>query len=224
MAALGLNAKTTSEKAGLGSTAVHDIVTGKNARPALSVIRAIAKALDTTVGFLSGDNSERPEILGVVKDIPLVGYAETGAFRPMVDFGDDFVGDLPVICAEGSRAHPTAKLFALTARGDSMNASRPPIIEGMTVLCVDFVDAGIEIETGRVYAVRRTRDSGQTWELTVKRAHVFRDRYELRPESTNPAHTPIIIPRGNGGASLQQDDGTVIEVIGLVYGTFQSFE
>ena len=59
-----------------------------------------------------------------------------------------------------------------------------------------MADAGLEITDGRVYVVRRTRDGGQTYEMTVKRAFVFRDRIELRPESTNPAHTAITVKRG----------------------------
>jgi len=54
----------------------------------------------------------------------------------------------------------------------------------------------------------------------VKRAFVFRDRIELRPESTNPAHRAITVKRG-----MDEDfDGTRVEAIGLVYGTYASLE
>jgi hypothetical protein len=34
----------------------------------------------------------------------------------------------------------------------------------MEVLCVDMADAGLQVESGRIYATRRTLDGGQTYE------------------------------------------------------------
>jgi SOS-response transcriptional repressor LexA len=130
---------------------------------------------------------------GVPKDagrsagsIPIVGVAELGAFRQM-PVNDDTEENLPRVNAPHSRLYPNARHFALEVRGDSMNAAKPsPILDGMIALCVDVVDAEIEVESGKIYAVRQTRDGGQTYELTIKRAKVFRNRVELLPESTNP--------------------------------------
>lgn len=67
--------------------------------------------------------------------------------------------------------------------------------------------------------MRRTLDGGQTWECTIKRAHVFRKRYELSPESTNPAHQSVILPR-----QPVDDDTNFVQVIGLLYSVQFSFE
>jgi SOS-response transcriptional repressor LexA len=151
--------------------------------------------------------------------IPVIGIAETGAFRPMVEFGTE-QEDLTRIFAPRSRAFPSAKHFTLEIRGDSMNAARPvPLVDGMFALCVDIADAGLTIESGRIYAVRRTLDNGQTYEVTIKRAKVFRDRIELSPESTNARHKPAIIRRGSEETNAQR-----IEAVGLVYGVFSSIE
>ena len=227
MTALGTNAKQLSRKARLGDTAVYDILNGKNLRPALPAIKAVAKALECDLAYLVGDQAEprqKNEVQGVTS-IPVVGVAEAGAFRKMIEFDVDVL-DLPKVHANRSALYPKAKHFSLLVRGDSMNAAtsagRPaPLVEGQYILCVDLTDAGLEIESGKIYAVRRTTDSGQTYECTVKKAMVYRDRYELLPESTNPAHEKFVIPRG---AAHRDVVGTQIEVIGLVYGLYSSLE
>lgn len=223
MAGAGTNAKQLSRRAGLGNTAVYDIVNGKNKRPAVYVVKAIAKAIGCDLAYLLGDQDV--PILDMVSTsvakIPVIGVAEAGAFRKMVEFDQD-ISELPTILANKSVLYPKAKHFALLVRGDSMNAARPmPIIEGMHILCVDVTDAGLEIESGKIYALRRTTDSGQTFECTVKRAMVFRDRYEFSPESTNPRHDRFVIPRGAGRGD---DTGAEIRAIGLVYGFYFSLE
>src|ERR1035437_448158 len=223
MEALGTNAKQVSLVARLGNTAVYDIVNGKNLRPALPTIKAIAKSLECDLAYLVWDQPEpRRDITSLqgMEPIPVIGVAEAGAFRNMVDFDQD-LRDVQKIQASRSIVYPKAKHFALLVRGDSMNAAKPiSIVEGVYLLCVDLTDAGLEIESGKIYAVRRTTDGGQTYECTVKRAMVYRDRYELIPESTNNPHQRLVIPRGPS----HTDVGTAIDVIGLVYGLYSSLE
>lgn len=217
------NATQVAIKARLGKTAVHDILSGKNKNPSVPVIRRIALALGTTLSYLTGetDNPEAGLNAAGVAPIPVAGIAETGAFRPMPEIGPELEHELPRVNAPTSRAFPGAKHFALEIRGDSMNAAKPvPLVEGMFALCVDFTDAELTLETGRIYAVRRTQDGGHTYEVTIKRAHVFRDRVELRPESTNKKHETIIVPRARGDDLNAQE----VRAIGLVYGTFSSME
>lgn len=225
MAALGTNAKQVSRLARLGNTAVYDIVNGKNLRPALPTIKAIAKSLDCDLAYLVGDQTEpRRDITSLqgVEPIPVIGVAEAGAFRNMMDFDQD-LRDVQKIQANRSIVYPKARHFALLVRGDSMNAAKPiSIVEGVYLLCVDLIDAELEIESGKIYAVRRTTDGGQTYECTVKRAMVYRDRYELIPESANPSHEKLVIPRGHGQGDAAVD--TAINVIGLVYGLYSSLE
>lgn len=55
MAELNTNASTVSLKAGLGKTAVRDIVAGKSKKPTTDTMARIARALDCTLSYLVGD-------------------------------------------------------------------------------------------------------------------------------------------------------------------------
>ena len=227
-----------SRMAGLGQTAVNDIMSGRNQSPSNKAVERLATVLGVSVEDLTRrlalPDKARSAAQGLAQDpadartgkaglnlnleaIPLIGIAEAGAWRT--------VSPLPADVQESvqparSRNYKSFNHFALRVQGDSMNASRPPISDGQIILCVDMADAGLEIADGRVYVVRRTRDAGQSYEMTVKRAFVFRDRIELRPESTNPAYRAITVKRG-----MDEDfDGTRVEAIGLVYGTYASLE
>ncbi|MBX9840902.1 MAG: LexA family transcriptional regulator [Xanthobacteraceae bacterium] len=215
-----------SRMAGLGQTAVNDIMSGRNQSPSNKAVEKLADVLGVGVedltsrlalsGTTRGGGDDRAGKAGA-DAVPLIGVAEAGAWRT--------VSPLPADVQESvqparSRNYKSFKHFALRVQGDSMNASRPPIGDGQIILCVDMADAGLEITDGRVYVVRRTRDGGQSYEMTVKRAFVFRDRIELRPESSNPAHKPIVVRRGKD----EDFDGTRVEAIGLVYGTYASLE
>jgi hypothetical protein len=114
----------------------------------------------------------------------------------------------------------------MLVRGDSMNAATlagraTPIVDGMHILCVDMADADLEVETGKIYSVSRTLDGGQTYENTSKKAMVYRDRYELLPESTNPVHEKFVVRRP---AVPGTDPAKEIKVTGLVYGLYSSLE
>jgi SOS-response transcriptional repressor LexA len=220
--ALETNARAVSKKAGLGETAIHDILSGKNQKPSVPHLQAIARALKCQVAFLIGESDDVGNGENRRRTLPIriAGLAEAGNFRVMRDFGADRDSDLPELDAAASRYYPKAKHFALEVRGDSMNAARPTsIVEGMYALCVDMIDAELVIESGRIYAVRRTLDGGQTYECTLKRAKVFRDRIELHPESTNPRHVPLIIPAGVDYLRSHE-----VEAIGLVYGLYSDLE
>lgn len=215
-----LDATETAVRAGLGKTYVHDIFNGKNASPSVEAVRKIAKVLSTSSGYLTGEYDD-PR-MGAMPDapIPIIGVVEAGAFRPMPEFGPHGEHELATIRAPRNLAFPDAKHFSFEVRGDSMNASKPaPIVDGMFALCIDVADSGISVESGRIYVVRRTLDNGQTYEHTIKRAHIFRDRVELRPESTNPRHKPLVMKPGP-----DEGDASEVRAIGLVYGVYGSLE
>jgi len=223
MTALDTNPSAVSRKARLGTTAVHDILNGKNLNPRVPALKRIAAALDCTLAYLVGEEDlPRSPGTGVLEaaPVPVIGIAEAGAFRAMANIGHEHERDLPQVFAPPSRMFPSARRFALEVRGDSMNAAKPvPIVEGMLVCCIDVIDAGLAIESGRIYAIRRTLDGGHTYECTIKRAKVFRDRVELSSESTNPNHKTIIVPRDFDSAHTNE-----YAAIGLVYAAVNSFE
>jgi hypothetical protein len=106
-----------------------------------------------------------------------------------------------------------------------MATATPPISKGMTILCVDVEDANIEIESGEIYVVQRTLDGGKTFEFSCRRAHIFRDRIELRPDVTDISAETVVIPRdppepGPFAALIPEQT----KIIGWVYGAFHSYE
>jgi SOS-response transcriptional repressor LexA len=221
MSELKTNAAAVSRRANLGTTAVHDILSGKSRRPSVDVMISVATALDCDLAYLLGQQ-ETPHAATQrgVAPTPVIGIAEAGAFRPMREVSPDTEIDFPHLNAPRSELYPDAKHFALQVWGDSMNAAKPvPIVQGMHVLCVDVIDAELTIESGKIYVVRQTKDAGQTYELTVKRARVFRDRIELVPESTNPRHQTIVVR-----LNFESESRKEIAAIGWVYGTYTSLE
>ncbi len=209
-----------SKLAVLGNTAVHEIEKDKNKNPSRNVLESIARVLGTDVAYLIGetDNPERRAASPTTDRIPVIGIVEAGAFRKMDDISV-VAADMPSIDAPRSERFPRARHFAMEVRGNSMNAARPAITEGMFVLCVDIVDAGIDVESGSIYVVRKTRDNGQTYECTLKRARIFKDRVELVPESTDSRYEKFILP-----TTVEPDDSIQVEAIGKVYGLYTPLE
>lgn len=220
MTALGTNARQTSLKAGRGATLISEILSGANNNPSNQVLLAIASALDCSVAYLLGETdivSTEPEQRGTIS-VPVIGIAEAGAFRHMSALNYDD-SSLPMREVQLSRRFPRARHFALQIRGDSMNASRTgPLTDGMFVMCVDMKSADLEFENDRLYAVRRSLDRGRTFETSIKRATVFRDRIELASESTRQ-HDKFIISR-----SPSSDSEPQVEAFGLVYAALLDFE
>jgi SOS-response transcriptional repressor LexA len=201
------------------NAAVKSFLAGLDKTDGADAVTAIAEiAGDEMAAQLSEFRPPGGDPTYSIASLPVIAVAEAGAFRAMVAIGDQ-EQDLPKISAPRSGRFPNAKHFALEVRGDSMNASNPPITDGTYVLCVDVIDAELSVETGQIYVVRRTLDGGQTYEWTVKRAKVFRDRIELHPESTNAIHKPTVIPRAHDTEMTNE-----VIAVGWVYGVFNSLE
>jgi transcriptional regulator with XRE-family HTH domain len=211
-----ISARALSRQAGLGDTYVNDVLTGKNASPSIPAVQAIAKALDTSIAYLVGETAQQDSAAAhAIAAIPVIGIIEVGAFRkPQAN------SNFPLVERPLSQSYPDARHFVLTVGDASMGAASKdgPILPGMEVLCVDMADAGLQVESGRIYATRRTLDGGQTYETIIRRAMVFRDRVELIAESGRPEDEKIVI------SGLATDPGQPIFALGLVYGIFRDLE
>jgi hypothetical protein len=69
-----------------------------------------------------------------------------------------------------------------------------------------------------VVVVQRTRDGGHLREWSIKQIEFYEDRIEFHPRSTNSKHKPIVVPH-----DYQADEGTAIEIIGLLRMTMTSY-
>jgi transcriptional regulator with XRE-family HTH domain len=210
------SARALSRQAGLGDTYVNDVLSGKNASPSIPAVRTISKALGTTIAYLVGEtgHQDRAAAPHSIAAIPVIGIVEVGAFRKLQSHSN-----FPLVERPLSQSYPDARHFVLTVGDASGAASKDgPILPGMEVLCVDMADAGLQVESGRIYATRRTLDGGQTYETIIRRAMVFRDRVELIAESGRPEDEKIVV------SGLATDPGQPIFALGLVYGIFRDLE
>ena len=121
------------------------------------------------------------------------GIVEAGAFRPVNLFDQD--SDYRVIPIAPDPRYPAHSQFAFRVEGDSMN--RAHIEPGMWVHAIDYAAwqrRHGEPGDGDLVVVTRVRDGHPERELTVKQLRIFRDRMELRPQSTNPKHEVLVMP------------------------------
>jgi transcriptional regulator with XRE-family HTH domain len=217
----GTNAQSVSAAAGRSASWVSEFLRGKSHNPALSTIRGLADALGTNVASLleeepsgqsgvSGDTRRIPHNLA---QIPVIGMADTGAYRVT----DDAVRCL--ISGPTLEILPHAKPFALEIRDVAMDAAKPnPLLIGFDALCVDLRAESLVVESGNIYAVRRAQRGvrgPRTDETIIRRAQVFRDRVELTAETNyrGPGKFEKIIVPGK----LTTDPKQPIYAFGLVY-------
>lgn len=141
----------------------------------------------------------------------VAGVVEAGAFREV----DEFDQSDPVeIMLPRDEKFPNARQLVFDCSGDSMNDLRPrPIFSGDRLVCLSYEDVEhlIELKSGMVVVVERTRDGGHFREWSLKQLEVFPDRAEFHPRSTNAKHKPIVVKR-----DYDADDGVTVQVIALV--------
>ena len=159
---------------------------------------------------LSDDSEVAPvENRNIVK-LPLRGIVQAGMWQEIDTFWEDRLSNFPVTPDPG---YPVEDQFLLSVRGDSMNDSKPfPIVEGAMLLCVSFAAYGRPVESKKIVVIHQTGDSGSTVEATVKRAYLFKDRLELRPESTNKKHKKIVLK----GLHPDMDESKEVKIVGVV--------
>lgn len=224
---IGMSEKVAAKKAGLGTSYVTDLRYSKSSHPEVDKLQRLAEVLGVRLAYLLGTDEDASATImgGALGMVPEVGFVEAGAFRKMDTLlSEASEHEYPLHSVPMSNNYPKSRHFIVRVRGDSMNAARgpsglAPIVEGMLAVCLDIADAGVPVETGNIYVVQRTMDSGSTYEYTLKRARVYRDRIELLPESTNPDHEKFTIPTNHDPI-----DGIRIEAVGLLIGTYSTFE
>ena len=216
--ALDLTPRAVSLKAGLNATFVRDLLRRPGASPSMENARKLAEALETTVEWLAGgesDEAERFELSApALATSSLVqasygGVVEAGAFRPVAD--DNIPpGDEPLFYPRDPQ-FPQAALFVFDVAGDSMNAFDPPIRPGTRLLCVSIEQVRIALRTGMVVIVEQVINGGQLRERSVKQIEEHENRFEFCPRSKNPRHKPIVVPK-----DFKADEGRTVAVIAIV--------
>lgn len=133
-------------------------------------------------------------------ELPLIGPVQAGAWLAIDDSSQE---PPPKMAAAKDRRYPHANQWLREVRGDSMNARN--IFPGDFVHIVDLAGAGINLNSGMIVEVVRSRDGGSLREITLKEVEVSdRGEVTLWPRSTNP--------RWKDAVRLGDDSGADIDV------------
>jgi len=138
----------------------------------------------------------------LVPGLPLVGEIAGGVWTEVRDNQDDEYERVPV--APDPRYPPEAQ-YALRVNGNSVNKVAR---DGIVVICVDVIAAGIEIRENDLVWVERRR--GDLVEATVKRIRRGRNGLELWPESDDPRHQDKVSLKALKGEAEVTVKGLVI--------------
>ena len=218
--ALGLKAAPLAKSAGLGESFVRDILRGRTASPSAANLQKLAAALDTSAEYLLGETDDLLPASSVGPAVKLAdagqptfaGYVNAGLWRPVDEYFQQDVVDIPETVRRVS-AYAKVRQYAYQAKGNSMD--KVGISDGMWIVAADapdFIDTYRDLESGDLVVVQRSRFQGAERELTVKEIRYYRDRYELHPRSSDPAHRPIVVPHNHATTG----DDVEIKIVGVV--------
>jgi hypothetical protein len=206
---LSLDVAAVVAQSDLSSSKVYGLLKAEAMNPTMRVLRTVSRILKCDIEWLLGftDNSISP-----VTTIPILGVAEGGAYRtPMPDKSSpDRIEDLP----PADPRFRKARRFAVMVNDDRLEGLQPPVHRGQIALLIDFADAGLTVESGRIYLLHRRNASGQI-ESAFWRAQVFREHIEFAPMShdeTRNRNETIKVPRE------ELEDNDELMIAGILYG------
>ena len=190
----GMTAADLAERVGRSTSAVRNQENGTNGIPP-ALARKYANALGTTAAWiLYGDDSTAPGLPPTLTDLPVLGPVQAGAWLAVDDTPQDEPPRMPVML---DRRYPHAAQWLREVRGDSMNAKG--INPGDLAHLVDFSAAGINLNTGMIVEVTRSRDGGGLREITLKEVEIGVDGIVLWPRSLNQKwKDPVRLDDGTG--------------------------
>jgi transcriptional regulator with XRE-family HTH domain len=213
----GTTARAVSREIGTNETLIRDILSGKSANPQAMTMARIAEALGVSLSefFTGGDGSEALPAHELA-ELPMIGPVQAGAWLALDDTSQD---EPPMVAAAADRRYPHARQWLREVRGDSMNARN--IYPGDLVHLVDVIGSGVNLNTGMIVEVTRTRDGGSLREVTLKEVEVTDNGVLLWPRSTNPRWTEPVRPED---ALADDNAGDItVKVTGLLIAKITRF-
>lgn len=221
--ALGLSANEASVKAGLPRGFVGDILSGKSKHPRADSIMRLATALECDPGYLlTSDETWAPvkrkgaaPVVGPEIMMPVRFEVAAGAWKEHEDY--DTSGEvemMPATLVEPFQAFPQ---WLERVRGDSMDRIIPAdsLVHVVDAIAMHYVPAD-----GDIVVVERTRAQGALVERSLKQLAVLKKGgLELWPRSHNPRwDKPLVLAEHH-----DNDDDTVVQIVGLVIRSYQHF-
>jgi transcriptional regulator with XRE-family HTH domain len=203
---------------GMSRTYFRKLESSDFASPSYKVIKKLSEFFGVPIGDIYGDPSPRDDNIGVATSGNLTPSFAKLHVRWRAQAGtwveiDQDQSEIEEHLIPVSTDFPQVTRFLVRIYGDSMN--KTPLQDGAIAICLDFEELGKPPTDGMIVVVQRSEDGGATIETTVKRLHVFNDRWELRPESTNARHEIITIWKNAG-------DEKEVKILGLVDGVYYS--
>lgn len=211
--ASGRSARALSLDAGLGATAIKDILSGKSQDPGAGTLSAIAAQLDVDpASLLIRDSrtlappSRRPSL----KYLRVRYRVQAGHWIEDDSLSQDFIGgSYPVV--EDSR-YAGFPQWLEEVVGDSINERIRP---GAFAHVVDSIEIGYSPRDGDFVVIERRRDQGALRERSIKQVVATPEGVEFWPRSTNPKWSEkLAMNGGRFGVEIE------IEVVALVIGVY----
>lgn len=212
---LGWSKMDLHEKSGVSYDSINKYLRGNTAQPRGAIMGKLAAAIGKTElwlreGLELDEGTVALSSAGLTEGL-VTGVVEAGTFREVDEFDQS---ERQRVAIPRDELFPNARQLLFDCSGDSMNDLKPrPILQGDRLVCLayDDVEHLVELKSGMVVVVERTRDSGHFREWSVKQLELYSDRAEFHPRSTNPKHKAIVIRQDH-----EADDGVTVKVIALV--------
>lgn len=228
--ASGRSARAISLSAGLGATAIKDILSGKSRDPGAGTLAAIAQELAVPVSDLLADAglSTTPPTSHVKlapKFLPVRYKVQAGLWYEIDAEEPPEHVSLAVLPDPRYAEFPQ---WLEKVVGDSVDQKIPP---NQYAHVVDAIELGYAARHGDWVVVERRRDQGAVRERTIKQVEITRDgTVMLQPRSNNPKWVdPVVLATWAGGqvttGGVEPPEGNDIEVeiVGLVIGAYNIF-
>lgn len=208
------SARDVSLKAGLGETAIKDLLSGRNKRPSLENLSAIAGELEVSItefanidDLPSGDDRKRQIVPSY---LPVRHKVAAGVWLSVDEYSQDFP-EPPQAVAPDARYAEWPQWLELV-EGESMNVIIPA---GRYVHVVDAIEMGYAPSHGDIVIVERRRMGGHLRERTIKEVKINGRGVELWPRSTDPKYqSPVVLS--------DSDETTEVCIVGKVIGVYWS--
>lgn len=192
----GLSQSALGKKLGVTREAVSQWES-EDSEPTAARLRKASVILSVGYDWLATGRTSEAEI---VPGIRLWGEIAGGVWSEVKDSQDNDFERVPV--APDPR-FPAEAQYALKVRGNSVNKIAK---DGVTVICVDVIDGGIDLRHGDLVWVERRK--GGLVETTIKRLRKGDKGPELWPESDDPAHQEKV--------AVEASSDTEVTIKGLV--------
>lgn len=209
---LGLSRAELARHAGVSYDNLNKYERGEVDRPRGDNLSKIAKALQTNERTLLFGSAFLETNKEPGRQTLLMRGEVTAGLWMEADLFEGERGEKSTVL--GDSRYPTALQYLLTIKGESLNRVAR---DGDLILCLDYAQAGIDLQSKDLVVVERTRDGGQTIERTAKRLVQSADGLQLHPESNDPRfQDPIVFNEGDEEVTQVRIVAKVLSILRLL--------